>query len=386
LPLYDLCIVIPTFNERENVAPLLAALQAALGRIRYEVILVDDDSPDGTAEMARAAAGERANIRVIERIGRRGLASACIEGMLATSAPYLAVMDADLQHDERILPQMLEKITDENFDLVVGSRNIAGGSMGAMVRRRAFLSRMGRKLCRVDQLSDPMSGFFMIRRTAFESVAHRLSGIGFKILLDIVLSSRGKLRVAEVPYHFRSRKHGESKLDLVEGLAYIELLLDKLMGGVVPARFVVYCAVGTVGVGIHLLLLWSFLRPAGLSFVRAQTIATLLVMALNYAMNNSITWRDRKRRGWRFWSGMGSYCLACLLGVAINVAVSGEAARRGVPWAIAGVTGLMFSAVWNYGVTSIWTWRYRREGSGAKRHMASRDEASVPARSVKSGV
>lgn len=367
MPPYDLCIVIPTFNERDNIAPLLARLRAAMDGVRYEVIVVDDDSPDGTAAAVRAAAGERTNIRVLERVGRRGLASACIEGMLATSATYLAVMDADMQHDESVLPQMLKKIEGERLDLVVGSRNIEGGSMESMAPRRAFLSRMGRRLCRVDQLSDPMSGFFVIRRSAFEGVANRLSGIGFKILLDIVLSGHGELRVGEVPYHFKPREYGQSKLDVVEGLAYLELLLDKVLGGLIPARFVLYCTVGLVGVGIHLLLLGSFLRLAGLGFIRSQTIATILVMVLNYVMNNSITWRDRKRRGWRFWSGMASYCLACLLGAAVNVAVSSEAARGGMPWALAGVTGLMFSAVWNYGVTSILTWRYRREGNGARK-------------------
>ena len=378
MPPYDLCVVIPTYNERENLVPLFARLRAALEGIRYEVIVVDDDSPDGTAAAARAAAGERTNIRVLERIGRRGLASACIEGMLATSADYLAVMDADLQHDERVLPQMLETIRDGGFDLVVGSRNVAGGSMGTMGRRRLFLSRMGRRLCRLEQVSDPMSGFFVIRRTAFEGVAHRLSGIGFKILLDIVMSARGGLRIAEVPYHFRLRQHGASKLDMVEGMAYIELLLDKLMGGVIPARFLLYCAVGTVGVAIHLLLLWSFLRLAGLGFTRSQALATLLVMMLNYALNNSVTWRDRTRSGWRFWSGMATYCLACLLGAAVNVAVSSVAAREGMPWALAGVTGLMFSAVWNYGVTSIVTWRHRHDDAGAKKRSAAAQDAAIP--------
>ena len=382
---YELCVVVPTFNERENVGPLFARLQAVLRGVRYEVMVVDDDSPDGTAEAAREAAGEQANIRVIGRIGRRGLASACIEGMLATSAPYVAVMDADMQHDERVLPEMLAVLNTGDYDLVVGSRNVTGGSMGEMAKWRVALSRMGRKLSRVHELSDPMSGFFVIRRTAFESVAHRLSGIGFKILLDIVMSGRGRLRIAEIPYHFRPREHGESKLDVVEGFAYLELLLDKALGGVIPARFLIYCAVGAVGVGIHLLLLWCFLGGAGLSFVRAQTITTLMVMMLNYVMNNSITWRDRRRRGWGFWTGMASYILACAFGLAVNVAVSGEAAQRGMPWAIAGVTGLMFSAVWNYGVTSIWTWRYRREDKSAKRRMAA-SEASVTARSVNSGV
>lgn len=362
MPAYDLCVVIPTFNERDNVAPLLERLRATLEGIRYEIIFVDDDSPDGTADAVRAAAGDRANVRVMERMKRRGLSSACIEGMLATSATYVAVMDADMQHDERVLPQMLEKIEHEKLDLVVGSRNIEGGSMESMAPWRAFLSRAGRRLCRVDQLADPMSGFFVMRRTSFEGVAHRLSGIGFKILLDIVLSGRGELKIAEVPYHFRPREHGESKLDVVEGLAYLELLLDKWLGGVIPARFVLYCAVGAVGVGVHLLLLWSFLRGVRMDFVEAQATATLLVMMLNYAVNNSVTWRDRKRRGWRFWTGMASYCLACSIGAVVNVAVSGEAQRGGMPWAIAGVTGLMFSAVWNYGVTSIVTWRYQREG------------------------
>ena len=362
MPAYDLCVVIPTFNERDNVAPLLERLRATLEGIRYEIIFVDDDSPDGTADAVRAAAGDRANVRVMERMKRRGLSSACIEGMLATSATYVAVMDADMQHDERVLPQMLEKIEHEKLDLVVGSRNIEGGSMESMAPWRAFLSRAGRRLCRVDQLADPMSGFFVMRRTSFEGVAHRLSGIGFKILLDIVLSGRGELKIAEVPYHFRPREHGESKLDVVEGLAYLELLLDKWLGGVIPARFVLYCAVGAVGVGVHLLLLWSFLRGVRMDFVEAQAMATLLVMMLNYAVNNSVTWRDRKRRGWRFWTGMASYCLACSIGAVVNVAVSGEAQRGGMPWAIAGVTGLMFSAVWNYGVTSIVTWRYQREG------------------------
>ena len=377
MPPYDLCVVIPTYNERENLVPLFARLRAALEGIRYEVIVVDDDSPDGTAAAARVAAGERTNIRVVERIGRRGLASACIEGMLATSADYLAVMDADLQHDERVLPQMLEMIRGGGFDLVVGSRNVAGGSMGTMGRRRLFLSRMGRRLCRTEQVSDPMSGFFVIKRTAFESVAHRLSGIGFKILLDIVMSARGGLRIAEVPYHFQTRQHGASKLNMVEGMAYIELLLDKLLGGVIPARFLLYCAVGTVGVAIHLLLLGSFLRLAGLGFMRSQALATLLVMMLNYALNNSVTWRDRTRRGWRFWSGMATYCLACLLGAAVNVAVSGEAARGGMPWALAGVTGLMFSAVWNYGVTSIVTWRHRHDDSSAKRRRRAAAQKNV---------
>ncbi len=227
---YDLAIVLPTFNESGNVGPMVDRLATALAGIHYEVIFVDDDSPDGTADVVRRLARDHDNLRVLHRIGRRGLASACIEGILAASAPFVAVMDADLQHDESILPEMLRRMREENLDLVVGSRNIAGGSMGEFSSWRVKLSQLGKRLSLMGaehELSDPMSGFFMVRVATFERFAHRLSGIGFKILLDIVLSAGPDLRIGEVPYRFRLREHGESKLDVMVGLEYFELLVDK---------------------------------------------------------------------------------------------------------------------------------------------------------------
>ena len=264
---YDLAIVLPTFNESANVGPMVDRLEKALAGIHYEVIFVDDDSPDGTADVVRRLARDHDNLRVLHRIGRRGLASACIEGILAASAPFVAVMDADLQHDESILPEMLRRMREENLDLVVGSRNIAGGSMGEFSSWRVKLSQLGKRLSLMGaehELSDPMSGFFMVRVTTFERFAHRLSGIGFKILLDIVLSAGPGLRVGEVPYRFRLREHGESKLDVMVGLEYFELLIDKHLGNVVNVRFVLFAMVGAVGVGVHLLILSVLLHAGGL--------------------------------------------------------------------------------------------------------------------------
>jgi dolichol-phosphate mannosyltransferase len=363
---YDLAIVLPTFNESANVAPLVDRLDKALQGIRYEVIFVDDDSPDGTADVVRLLAERRDNVRVLQRIGRRGLASACIEGILGTAAPYVAVMDADMQHDETVLPEMLRLIRDENLDLVVGSRNIAGGSMGEFTQWRVKLSHLGRRLSLMGaehELSDPMSGFFVVRLSTFEQFAHRLSGIGFKILLDIVLSAGPALRIGEVPYRFGQREHGESKLDIVVGLEYFELLVDKHLGNVVNVRFVLFAMVGALGVGVHLLILSALLKLAGLSFAAGQAIATFIVMILNFVLNNSVTYRDRRLKGWRFWSGLVTFCLACGLGVAANVAIASEAFRHGVPWVLAAVTGLLFTAVWNYGVTSMTTWRQQRRSS-----------------------
>lgn len=380
MPPYDLCIVIPTLNERENIGILLERLRSTLHDIRYEVIVVDDDSPDGTAALVKHLSLTQPNLHVLHRIGRRGLSSACIEGMLATAAPFIAVMDADLQHDETVLPQMFRLISADNLDLVVGSRNIGGGSMGDFSSWRVRLSRLGRRLSGVERhavLTDPMSGFFIVRRSYFERVAHRLTGIGFKILLDIVLSSEGQVRVGEVPYHFRLRQHGQSKLDLIVGLEYLELILDKLIGSYISVRFVLFCLVGSLGTIIHLLLLGVLLKIEHLSFIESQATATGIVMVLNYVLNNSFTYRDRRRRGIAFWFGMLTFCIACSLGGVANVAISTEAFRQGMPWFLAGIIGLLFSAVWNYGVTAMITWRQARRSAALRAQRRAQATASA---------
>lgn len=229
----ELSVVIPTYNERANILPLLAGLARALEGVEWEVIFVDDNSPDGTAERIRDVALSNPRVRILTRIGRRGLSSACIQGTLATSSPYIAVMDADLQHDESALMSMFERIKSEDLDIVVGSRIMPGGSMGELSRRRALLSaagsRISRLVCHCD-ISDPMSGFFVLRRDFWQEVIHRLTGKGFKLLLDVLASSSRRVRLAEVPYRFRQRQWGESKLDLRVELAYVYLLADKLVG------------------------------------------------------------------------------------------------------------------------------------------------------------
>lgn len=360
---YELTVVLPTFNESKNVRPLVDSLEKALDGIRYEVIFVDDDSPDGTAAVVRSLALSHDNVRVVHRIGRRGLSSACVEGIMAASAPYVAVMDADMQHDERILPAMLRRAREENLDLVIGSRNIAGGSMGEFAQWRVKLSQFGKRLSQLGceyELSDPMSGFFLVRFASFESYAHRLSSIGFKILLDMVLSAGPGLRIAEEPYCFRVRERGESKLDFMVGLEYFELLVDKQIGNLVNVRFVSFCMIGALGVAIHLEILRQILHWNLLSFAKGQATAAFIVMMLNYVLNNAVTYRDRRRKGLAFWGGLLGFCCACGLGVAANVAVARDAFEHGVPWALASMIGLMFSAVWNYGVTSMTLWRRTR--------------------------
>ena len=363
----ELAVVVPTFKESSNVEPLLELLKTSLQGIDYEVIFVDDDSPDGTAALVRRIGITDPRVRVLQRIGRRGLSSACIEGMLATPAPYIAVMDADLQHDERILPRMLETLKRGQLDLVIGTRNVEGGSKGEFAKSRVVLSDLGAKLsrqvCKVT-LSDPMSGFFMVDRRFFEGVVHHLSGLGFKILVDLMASSRQPVRFDEVPYHFRNRQSGESKLDVNVMIEYVSLLLDKMVGHIVPVRFLLFALVGTVGLMLHLAVLGLLRFQAGVGFEAAQTAATVVAMTFNFLLNNVVTFRDRRLRGWRIVPGLFSFYLACSLGALANVSLGRLLIDNGFSWITAGATGMIVSSVWNYGVNAIFTWRRSRPARG----------------------
>jgi dolichol-phosphate mannosyltransferase len=362
-PPIELAIVIPTYNECENVSILLAALGSALTGTEWEAIFVDDNSPDGTAECVRQMAAGNSRIRVLERIGRRGLSSACIEGMLATAAPYIAVMDADLQHDEGILPRMLERIRSEHMDVVVASRNSAGGSMGEFSRSRVWLSNLGTRISHLIchcEISDAMSGFFIVDRIYFQQVVHRLTGTGFKILVDLLASSTREVRVAEVPYKFRKRQHGESKLDVNVELEYLFLLVDKVIGDFVPTRFVLFLLVGFLGVFVHLGCLALFYRTGNASFVISQEAATLVAMTFNFLLNNVITFRDRRLRGIPLIMGLFTFYVACSLGALMNVSFADFLRRAKLPWYLAGISGAAISSVWNYSVNAVLTWRRSR--------------------------
>ncbi|MGA3211985.1 MAG: glycosyltransferase family 2 protein [Terriglobales bacterium] len=356
----DLAVVVPTYNERPNIRPLVERLSRCLSHLNWEVIFVDDDSPDCTPAEVRSLGELDRRVRVLQRIGRKGLSSACIEGMLATSAGYIAVMDADLQHDETLLPKMFARIEAGDVDLVVATRNADGGSKGSFARHRVVMSDLAARLsslvCKT-QLSDPMSGFFLIRRKCFLQVAHSLSGVGFKILVDIVASNPCPLRVVEVPYVFRERQFGESKLDLNVTLEYFNLLIDKFTRGVLPARFVMFMLVGGTGVGVHLSVLALLYAHLRVRFILAQTLATAVAMTTNFFLNNMLTFRDKRLKKWGLLRGLLLFYLACSFGAFTNVTVAQFAFGRQFPWFIAGFIGVAVSSVWNYAVNSLFTWR-----------------------------
>ncbi len=360
----ELSVIVPTFNERDNIAPMIECLAAALGDLSWEVIFVDDDSPDGTAELVRRLGASDSRVRCVHRIGRRGLSSASIEGMLAATADYLAVMDADLQHDERLLPQMLGLLKRGDVDIVVGSRYAPGGDIGDWDSGRARMSRLAVRVSRLvvpAELNDPMSGFFMMRRSVLDATVHNLSAIGFKILTDVFASHHGTLRFEEIPYKFRVRQAGESKLDSVTAWDYGMLLLDKLIGRGIPVRFIAFSIVGAAGVAVHFSVLTLVFRGMHRSFILGQTLATLCAMTFNYAVNNVLTYRDMRLRGVRWWRGWVSFVLACSVGGIANVGVASAVYGLRKGWLPAAIAGILIGAVWNYAVTMMLTWGRARK-------------------------
>ena len=359
-PAPDLTIVVPTFNERDNVVRLVEAIDKALIGIAWEVVFVDDDSPDRTADIVRDLARKDRRVRVLQRIGRRGLSSACIEGFLSSSAPNLAVMDGDLQHDESVLPQMLEMLRDGSTDLVVGTRYALGGSVGEWNASRQRMSHIATRICKLMtgvSLSDPMSGFFMIRRDAFEAVARDLSGIGFKILLDIAATGKGKLRVGEVPFTFSPRHFGESKLDSMILWEFLMLLLDKKFGWFIPARFLSFAFIGAFGVIVHFLILMSLYHIADFAFIWAEVGAVTVAMVSNYALNNVLTYRDRRKTGMKWLVGLVSFMGVCSVGAVANVGIAHYLYSGSTFWALAALAGILVGLVWNYALTAVYTWK-----------------------------
>ena len=355
-------IVVPTFNERDNVTVLYRRLAATLEGIPWEVVFVDDNSPDGTWQVVRGLARQDSRVRCIRRIGRRGLSGACIEGILAASAPYAAVIDADLQHDESQLPKMVALLQSGDAELVVGSRYIEGGSADSFNKQRAgasaFATEIARRVLQVE-IKDPMSGFFMIRRDLFEQLAPQLSTQGFKILLDIVATAKGKLRTVEIPYTFGSRQHGESKLDSMVALDFLGLVLAKYTGDVLSLRFLMFGMVGALGLIVHLITLFIALEMFGAPFPEAQAAGALVAMTSNFILNNFLTYRDQRLKGFAIVRGLLLFYLVCSVGLFANVGVAFSVYDQEPIWWLAGAAGALMGVVWNYAMSGLFVWRKR---------------------------
>lgn len=358
--LVELSVVVPTLNEQANIELLYMRVADSLDDICWEIIFVDDDSTDATRDIIRRLSQEYQNIRIIHRINRRGLSTAVIEGVLSSTAPYFAVIDADLQHDESVLPHMLTHLRAGNYDLVVGSRYITGGGFENWSKNRQKISLFATKLTKLvikTQLSDPMSGYFMMRRTEFDKTVRSLSAQGYKILLDIAASYPGKLKHLDIPYVFDSRNKGESKFDMLVMLEFAQLLLDKTLGKWIPAKFLMFATVGGIGVVVHFTVL-AVLLKSQYGFMVSQASATAVAMTSNFFLNNLFTYSDKRIRGLLpIAKGLLSFYVVCSLGAIANVGVANIIFNNDISWWLSGIAGILVGVVWNFAVSSVYTWK-----------------------------
>lgn len=357
----ELTIVLPAYNESKNIGPLVGKIAEAMGNIAHEVIVVDDNSPDDTAGVTRLIAAENPHVRCIRRVGRRGLSGACLEGMMAANAPVVVIMDADMQHDETRLPVMLDAIKS-GADLVIGSRYVDGGDhkAGFQKKSRAKGSEIATAMANYitgNYTTDPMSGFFMLTRKTADKAAETVSKDGFKILFDIVSRFGETLKIKEVPFQFRERTEGESKLGFLVTIQFLGLLISRFTGGLVPMRFMLYALVGFTGLFVHMATLFALHYGANVDFATAQFAGAFVAMTSNFILNNTVTYAHRKLKGKQFWIGLLTFYAVCSLGALANVSIAQSLFEINQSTLFAGFAGALMNAVFNYAVTKLVTWR-----------------------------
>ena len=359
----SLSVIVPTFNERDNLPTLFDRLAVVLRDISWEMIVVDDDSTDGTWNWARDIGAKDARLRCLRRVDRRGLAGACIEGALSSSARIVAVIDGDLQHDETILPAMWKLVADHSADLAIGTRVSRSGVDEAMSTSRRWLSGVGARLSRSvlkRSVADPMSGFFVVRRDLIERIAPSLVSDGFKILLDILLHVPFDVRIAEVAYVFRERSGGHSKLDARVLVDYAGLIIRRLSGDVVPVRFTAFLLVGLTGLVTHLALLWGMIQVIPkIGFGPMEIMASYGAMVMNFLLNNALTFRERRVRGWAMVPALVLFGAVCSAGILADLSVVTWIFADAPRWWLAGLLGALVSGFWNYAVSAVVVWPTR---------------------------
>lgn len=355
-----LSIIVPTYNECRNVVPFIERVKSTLDAFDWEILFVDDNSADGTAQVAFDYARDEPRVRTIIRLDDRGLAKSSIQGMLSARGDLICVMDVDGQHDPVVLSEMVARLERDNLEIVSAARRLEAANVFeglSPLRRR--LSTIGNWLSGLilgRNLTDPLTGFFVIRRDSFLAVVPRLGDPGFKLLLDILYSNK-KLRHAEVPFDFGKRAHGESKLDTYVIWKFITFLLSKLTGGLLPVSLISFLFVGGSGVFVHFSVLYTALGMS-LSFMAAQTIATLIAATSNFLLNNLLTFQDKRLRGaQKFW-GYLKFLAVSAVGIVANVSAATLAYERFVHVVfLATLAGIAIDTVWKFVIANRFIWK-----------------------------
>ena len=355
-------IVIPTYNEKDNIPKILEKLNKVLNKIAHEIIFVDDNSPDGTSTEIKSRIQKSSKIRLIHRIGRKGLAGAVIEGVLAANSDLVAVMDCDLQHDETKLLDMVNLFSkNTSLDIVIGSRFTETGEISekAFSKMRELGSKATtfiiKKILNIES-TDPLSGFFMVKKETFLKSSENLQTQGFKVLADFLATTGKKINIEEIGYQFKNRIAGESKMSFLTALELIGLIFSQIFKGRVSIRFILFCMVGLSGIFVQLFITGLAMILIN-QFPTSQTLGIIAAMTSNYFLNNIITFQERKLKSLDLFRGLISFYLICSLGAFTNIAIATYVFAFSSNWLISSFIGAIFGAVWNFTLTSIFTWK-----------------------------
>ena len=354
-----LSIVIPTYNEGSNITPLVERIAGALSGYDYEILLVDDNSQDGTPEIV-AGLSTKYPVKVAVRKTERGLASAVVHGIANTSGDRVLVMDADLQHPPEVIPGLI-KAADDGADVVVASRYVKGGGCQDWSAFRKLVSAVSTIMAHIflpptRSVKDPMSGFFMFDHKVVANA--RLQPLGYKILLEILMEGEYQ-KVTEVPFTFVTRDEGESKLNIRQQIQYLKHLYSLMSRKGELARFIKFCVVGLSGVGVNMGLLWLLTEYAGLQYLFSAAIAIETSIITNFLLNNFFTFKGRSEPGTRpFFRRLLKFNLVSLVGLGINLGLLSLFTEVfGIYYLVSNIIAIIIVTMWNYLMNTWWTWQ-----------------------------
>ena len=356
----SISIIIPTFNEIQNIIPLVQKIKVSLNsKINWEIIFVDDNSPDKTYEKIKSLKKDYSNIKVIKRLNERGLAGAVLTGLNSCSYEQIIIMDADLQHDPIFILKLLNKMYQNEASIVVASRFIKDSKSNNFHILREIGSKTMIKVFNLFssiKLYDPMSGFFIIKKDLFLKISKNLSSDGYKILADIILNIPKNVKVSQIPIDFKQRHAGESKMNLKVLWDLLLVIIHSFLKKYVPREYLSYIGVGMIGLSFHVMSLYLLYKIIDISFLISHLIATLIAIFVNYTLNNILTFYNNNLMGIKWLLGLINYYIFCSYGIFISFAIAKTLIGFNFNWFIAGLVGAFTASVWNFSMSKFIIW------------------------------
>ena len=356
-------IIIPTFNEAKNIRSLINNLANLLNNLDYEIIVVDDDSPDGTANEVNKLMEQNKNIYLISRVGRYGLSSAIKEGLIFGKGEYLIVLDGDGQHDANCILDLIKKIKETNSDMVIASRFLDSSEIKGLSEKRSFGSKLANIAARISlssnysNLTDYLSGCFCLKRKNTELFIRKIEINGFKFLYEILALSKGRLSIVEVPLLFKERNHGKSKLDLAIVWDFFISILHNISYRILPRRAISFGLVGISGVFVQLLITLLLINIFLIEFKSALPFSVVCAATSNFLINNQLTFRNNRLRNLALLKGLLKFLLVASLPVIANVGIATAFYQYiSSDTLIAQIAGIAIVYAWNYLASSLFVW------------------------------